>query len=373
MKNKSILFLMSLLIVFSVVLASCAAPEPEVIEVEVEKTVVVEVEKEVVVEKEVEVAAEEFDYAAVLGGKKMAGILSGPVNDGGWNTNAYLALVSARDTYGMDIAYTEHTKVEDAEQIMRDYADAGYDIIMAHGYEYADQIMAVAKEYPELTFLHTNGAADDQENLYTVTLSAGEGGYFMGRLACQITEVGKAQWIIGTSFPIMDHHILMAKQACEDIGLGDVEWTDVYAGSWNDPAKVKELTKAAIEAGIDTFIVVTDAGDVGAIEAVQEEYDAGNTSINYISWVKDRNNLAPDFAIGGWNENVDKEVDYILRLIAEGQPGGHFSVGLLEGANTINPFYGLVPAEVEQDIIDLERQYFADPSSIENLVVRKDL
>ena len=315
----------------------------------------------------------DFDYVGALKGKKMAAILSGPVNDGGWNTNAYLGLVGARDNFLIDIAYTESVKVEDAEQILRDYAEAGYDIVMAHGYEYADQIIAVANEYPDVHFIQTNGAAGDIENLYTVTLSAGEGGYFMGRLACQITEVNKAQWIIGTSFPIMDHHILMAKQACEDIGRGDVEWGEAYVGSWVDPAKTKELTKAAIEQGVDTFILVTDSGDPGAIEAIQEEYDSGNTSIKYISWVKDRNNLAPDFAIGGWNENVDKEVEYVLKLIAEGKPGGHFSVGLLEGANKINPFYGLVPAEVEKDIVDLERQYLEDPTSIPNLVVRKDL
>jgi len=376
MKNKSIVILMTLLVAFSILLASCAAPEPQV--VTVKETVVVEKEVEVVetvvVEKEVMVEAEaEFDYVAALKGKKMAAVLSGPVNDGGWNTNAYLGLIGARDNFLLDVAYTESVKVEDAEQILRDYAEAGYDIVMAHGYEYADQIAAVAKEYPDVKFIQTNGSEGGIDNLYTVTLSAGEGGYFMGRLACQLTKANKVQWIIGTQFPIMDHHILMAKQACEDIGRGDVEWGEAYVGSWGDAAKVKELTKAAIEQGADVFLTVTDAGDPGAIEAIMEEREKGNTDIQYISWSKDRNNLAPELAIGGWEEMVDKEVEYVLKLIAEGQPGGHFSIGLLEGGNKINPFYGLVPPEIEKDIVDLERQYLEDPSSIPNLVVRKDL
>ena len=374
MKNKSIVVLMTLLVAFSILMASCAAPTPEV--VTVQETVVVEKEvvETVVVEKEVMVEPEgEFDYVAALKGKKLASILSGPVNDGGWNTNAYLGLINARDKFQMDIAYTESVKVEDAEQILRDYAEAGYDIVMAHGYEYADQIAAVAREYPDVKFIQTNGAEGGIDNLYTVTLSAGEGGYFMGRLACELTKTKKIQWIIAEQFPIMDHHVLMAKQACEDLGMTDIEWSESYVGSWGDPAKVKELTKAALEQGADILITVADAGDPGAIEAIQEEYDKGNTDIYYISWSKDRNNLAPEFAIGGWEEMVDQEVEYVLKQIAEGNPGGHFSIGLLEGANRINPFYGLVPAEVEQDIVDLERQYLDDPASIPNLVVRTDL
>ncbi|MEA4908772.1 MAG: hypothetical protein VB089_14190, partial [Anaerolineaceae bacterium] len=58
---------------------------------------------------------------------------------------------------------------------------------------------------------------------------------------------------------------------------------------------------------------------------------------------------------------------------AAGQPGGHFSVGLAEGAVYMNPFYGLVPAEVENDIVSLEKAYIEDPAAVPNLVVRKDL
>lgn len=308
-----------------------------------------------------------------LQGKKLAGILPGPVNDGGWNGNAYAALVNARDKYQMDLAYTENTKVEDAEQIMRDYADAGYDVIMAHGNEYADQVIAVAKEYPNVAFIQTNGAADDLENLYTVTFSAGEGGYFMGRLACQITKTDKVMFIIGTDYPIIDHHIKMSRVACADIGRSDVEIIPTFIGSWNDPAKAKELTKAGLEQGVDVVISCADAGDTGVIEAVREAYDAGNTELRYISWSKDRNSLAPDFAIGGWEEDISAEVDDVMQKIAAGEKGGHFALGLLDGANVIRPFYGLVSPEVEQDIFNLERQYLNDPASIPNLVVRTDL
>ena len=120
MKQK-IAVLVSLIMVASMLLAACATPtaapaEPVVVKETVvvpqvvEKTVVVteEVEKTVVV---METAAPDPMAAAktFLKGKKMCAVLPGPVNDGGWNTLAYNGLMLLRDTWGMDIAYHEHT------------------------------------------------------------------------------------------------------------------------------------------------------------------------------------------------------------------------------------------------------------------------
>jgi basic membrane protein A len=372
MKYKSIVAILTLLVAFTLVLSACAAPAPQV--VEVEKTVVVEKEVEVVstVVVEKEVVAETFDASTVLGGMKMAAVLSGPVNDAGWNTNAYLALTEARDNYGIDIAYTESVKVEDAAQVMRDYAEAGYTIIMAHGYEYADQAIEVAKEYPDIKFIHTNGVASDIPNLYTVGFSVGEGGYFMGWLACKISQSGKVGFIIGTQFPAVEHQVKMARAACADTG-SNAEVVDTYVGSWADPAKTKELAKAAIEQGTDVIIMLADAGDTGGIEAAKEAYDAGNTNLRIISWVKDKNYLGPEFVLGGWSENVALEVDTMLQLIAQNQPGGHFALGMQENVVYTNPMYGLVPQEVELEFVDMVQKYLADPSSLPSLEVRKDL
>jgi len=303
---------------------------------------------------------------------KVAGVFPGPVNDAGWTTSAYLGLVKLRDDYGYEIAYTEHVKAEDAEQVIREYAEAGYDIVIAHGFEYADQIHAVAEEYPDTTFIHNNGSADDLDNLYTITFSAGEGGYFMGRLACQITKSGKVAYIAGTEFPILSHHMAMSRQACEDIGKGDVEVIESYVGSWADPAKAKELAAAAIEQGVDVLILEADAGDPGTVEAALEAHEAGEY-IRVISWVKDKNYLAPDIVIGGWDERVPRLMEYATELAVSGEPGGHFAIGLNEGAVGMNPMYGLVPEEVEEDIVTTLQEYMKDPGSLPNLVVRTDL
>jgi basic membrane protein A and related proteins len=377
---RKIFIFASLLIALSMVLSACQPAQPQVIEREVVVTEVVEVEKvvekTVVVEKEVIVeieGEEEFDFMGALNGKKIAAVLSGPVNDAGWNTTAYLAIVNLRDKYGMEIAYREDTKVEEAEQVIREFAEAGFDIIYAHGFEYADQIRAVALEYPDKTFIQTNGNnAAGVPNYYTVGFSVGEGGYFMGRTACQVTQTGKVAYIVGTSFPAVDHHILMSKAACADVGKGDVEVLESYVGSWNDPAKAKELGKALFEQGVDVIIMLADAGDSGIVEAGKEAAAAG-MDIRLISWVKDKNYMAPDLIIGGWEERTYAMIDYVVRQIALDVPGGHFALGLDEGVVAVNPFYGLATEAIEMDVVSTLQKYMADHTSVPNLVVRTDL
>jgi len=364
----------SLLISLVMVISACQPAIPKVIEQEVIVTDIIEVEKVTEETGTVEIAGEEeFDFEGALKGKKIAAVLPGPVNDAGWNTTAYLAIVHLRDQYGMEIAYREDTKVEEAEQVIREFAEAGFDIIYAHGFEYADQIQAVALEYPDKTFIQTNGNnSAGIPNLYTVGFSAGESGYFMGRTACQVTKTGRIAYIVGTSFPIIDHNILMTRAACADVGKGDVEVLESYIGSWNDPAKAKELSKALFEQGVDVILMIADAGDIGIVEAGKEAEAAGK-HIRLISWVKDKNYMAPDLIIGGWEERIYAMIDYVVRQIALGTPGGHFALGLHDGVVAINPFYGLVSEEIELDIVTTLQKYLDDPKSLPTLIVRTDL
>jgi basic membrane lipoprotein Med (substrate-binding protein (PBP1-ABC) superfamily) len=62
-----------------------------------------------------------------------------------------------------------------------------------------------------------------------------------------------------------------------------------------------------------------------------------------------------------------------VEKIVKGEPGGHFAIGLKEGAVGLNPFYGLVPLEVENDIVSTLQKYLEDPASLPNLEVRTDL
>jgi basic membrane protein A len=380
---------MSLVMVLAVVLAGCGAtPEPQtiietvVVEKEVEKEVVVTKEVEVIKEVEVEAPDAEAGYAEFLGGKKYCAIFPGPVNDAGWTTAAYLGMIHMRDNYGMEIAYREHVLPEETSDALREYAEAGCDALHAHGFEYIDQINEVSAEYPDKQFTQTSRGKGQDPNVIGLSFVSGEEGYYAGMAACMVSQTGNVAWVVGQQYPQLDWNAEQAKVAFQDLvdaGLKDelctVELLEV--GRWDDPAKAKELTAAAIEQGIDAFVMVADAGDAGIVEAIEETREAGKEAWA-VSGVKDKNYLGPEFVLGGYEEMIWKQMELAMKAWADngGPVAADMPVGMQEGAITWAPSYGLLTAEQEAFLVDVLQCYLekgADCEKMGDVQFRTDL
>lgn len=87
---------------------------------------------------------------------KVALLLSGPINDGGWNQDAYEGLMGLKDK-GAEVSYTENVKPNEIENNLRTYAKNGFNFIIGHGFEYGDALTKVADEFPDVKFLQIGG------------------------------------------------------------------------------------------------------------------------------------------------------------------------------------------------------------------------
>jgi basic membrane protein A and related proteins len=381
MKKKAIEFA-TVLLVAVLVLSACtpaAAPTVQpivqtvVVQQTVQSTVIVpQTVKETVVVQETAVPDPQVVAKTFLSGKKICAVLAGPVNDAGWNTSAYNGLINLRDNLGMQFVYHESTKPEDSADLMRNYADAKCDIIYAHGQEYSDQVDTVAQENPNIQFIENSRCTGKAPNVIGVCYASGEGGYFLGYMAALITKTNKVAWVVGTKFPQIDWDPVMANQAVKDLGKSVVV-DEKEVGDWNDPAKAKELTTALIAQGYDVFVLEADASDSGTIQAVADARKAGKNVIA-ISFVSDKNYLGPGYVIGGWEENIPKMIENSVMQYALAQKPitANLGQGLLSGGCKLNPTYGLIPQDVEQNLIALYQKYQQDPKSIPNLKVRSD-
>ena len=85
-------------------------------------------------------------------GKKVAMILDGPVNDGGWGASCYDAMVQAAKDHGWETAYTENVAQADWTTTMQDYVDQGYDLVIAPGNQYTASVEDCAKSNPDAKF-----------------------------------------------------------------------------------------------------------------------------------------------------------------------------------------------------------------------------
>ena len=91
--------------------------------------------------------------AARAAGKitKVALLLPGSVADGGWNTLAYEGF-KALDPVQYKTGYTESVQQAQMEQVIRGYADEGYDLIIGHSYEYGSAFTEIGPDYPKTDF-----------------------------------------------------------------------------------------------------------------------------------------------------------------------------------------------------------------------------
>jgi len=273
--TKRIYLFVGLVVVLALILAACqpaATPAPEEPAVE-----------EPAAEATEEVAAEKT---------KVAILLPGLVTDQSWNQFGYEGLQQAEKECGIEFAYSEEIFQDEQLETFRQYAGAGYDIIIGHGGEYGESLFTVAEEFPDVKFVFQNGTStNDIPNVTAVKLSYSQGGYLAGVMACNMTESNKIGYVVGEWIGITEEGRASYELGAQTCGK-DVEILDVATLNWADSAKAREATLALISEGIDVVAHLLDAADAGVFSAADDE------GIYAIGLMSDQRSLGPKSVIG---------------------------------------------------------------------------
>jgi len=330
----------TLAVIAGLVLTACApAPTPIVIEKEV--PVEKEVVKTVVIEKEVVVTPTPEKKL------KVALVLPTTITDMSWNAAGYRGLMKAAAELGVEVAYTEYIYGgPEMEATIRDYAARGYDLVIAHGFQYGDPIARVAKDFPNTYFAWGSGFKGGG-NLAWYVYPIYEGYYVVGVLAGLLTKTNVIGSVGGAPAPYTVAAIEAYKLGAKSVNP-DVKALTTYPGVWNDIAKGKETAMAQIEAGADFIIGVGDGITMGVIQAAKEK------GIYAVGSFGDMNKLAPDNVITSviWNTYpcYKKMIESIRNGTWEGE---ECALGLADGAVELAPYYNLadkIPQEVKDKV-----------------------
>ena len=193
----------------------------------------------------------------------------GPVGDHGWTYMHDQGRIMAEEHFGDDITttYVESVKYgPDAERVMTQMAMNGVDIIFATSFGYMEQMLNVAKKFPNVKFEHATGYKT-ADNMSVYSSKFYEGRYVQGVIAGHMSKEGKAGYI--ASFPIpevirgINAFYLGATSVNPDFDI-DVVWVN----TWYDPAKEADAAKALINQGAE---IITQHTDSTAPLSVAEE------------------------------------------------------------------------------------------------------
>jgi basic membrane protein A and related proteins len=275
---------------------------------------------------------------------KAAMLLSGPINDGGWNTSAYEGLTRLRDELGFEIAYTELVKQAEQKEIIRNYARRGYDIVIGHGFEFGDALMEIAPDFPDVAFYQVGGEVQ-ADNVGSGVFSLGEGGYIAGKLAAKFTKTDKIGFVGAMEIPTIAAEVKAMKGAVAEYNPS-ATFTEAYTGSWTDVNKGKEAALAQINNGVDVIIAIGDACDVGAIQAAEEN------GAYVIGWSGDFNSLAPDVVLTSMVESVPYLIMSQGKMIKAGNWKPEAKAwGFAENAKFPGTWSSVVPADLKAELM----------------------
>lgn len=244
---------------------------------------------------------------------KVALLCSGPINDGGFNTDAYDAVMRYEEDYGWKVAYTENVAQADIVTTMREYAKNGYQFIVGNGYEFGDPMLSLAEEYPDVYFFDIIGGVSNGKNVGSGTFLFGELGYLCGLLAARTTQSGKIGFIGPMEIPTIVTEMTAMEMTVAD-ELPDASFTSVFTGSWTDVAKAKESALSMINAGCDVIISNCDACDPAIIQACEEN------GVKYIGFASDKNKISPDTVLTSAVQSTPKLLELVGKAYAEGKP-----------------------------------------------------
>lgn len=309
-------------------------------------------------EEEVAAPTEEAAAEPEEGLPSIALIVDGPIDDNSWAEAANNAL-KAEAEKGAQTAFSELVQVADSARVMREYVDQGFDIIIAHGFNYQEAVFEVAAENPDVNFAWAGAINHTAENVADYDQPFYEPSYLVGILAGYMSESGSLGGLYGFDIPAC-HAMGEAMLAGAQTVNPDATLTITAVGDWQDVPAAKEAGLAQADtAGVDFWIGCGEGPTFGSIEAAKE-VDGYATG-----YVGDMSELGPDVVLSSIVWNMSPIFETISAQTADGSfSGPYYQFGVADGALdiVINPALADVVPDEAMAAIEEARAAIKDGS-----------
>ena len=188
---------------------------------------------------------------------KVGFIFIGPAGDHGWTYRHDIGRQAIENELGFDTTYIEGVPENaDAVRAIRKLAQSGHDLIFTTSFNYMDQTLEVAKEYPNVKFEHATGYKRDN-NVSTYSARFYEGRTIIGHIAGKETKSNIVGYIASFPIPEVVRGINAFYLAASKVNP-DIQIKVIWAFTWYDPGKEADAAKILISQGADIIVQHTD-------------------------------------------------------------------------------------------------------------------
>lgn len=283
---------------------------------------------------------------------RIAALFAGQIDDQGFMQSGYEGFVQARQNLGMDGRYIDKVAPQKAllEAALRELVASGAALVIAHGGQNNAAATQVAREFPGVRFVVTQGGVTGA-NLSSYEVLQEQSAYLAGALAALSTRTG----VVGHMSGIRVTPGLKGRAAfAAGVAATDpkVRLLTNFSGHQDDNALSKKIALAQMDAGADVIFTMLNAGRQGVIDACAAR---GTRQIgNVIDWTQ----RDPAVFVGSATATVSKAVFAAAADLAQGrwQGGVLRQIGLEDPAAVRLALAPDVPASIRDRLAALSAE-----------------
>jgi basic membrane protein A len=244
------------------------------------------------------------------------------------------------------------------EQAHRRFAQRGLEPIIAVGFNQANAVEKIAKEFPKVRWTVIDGVVK-LPNVQSAIFKEHEGSFVVGVLAAMASKTGKVGFVGGMDIPLIRKFACGYEQGVKYANPKAEAFqnmTGTTPAAWNDPGRGAELAKGQFDRGVDVIYAAAGSTGIGVLQAAK---DRGKLAIGVDS---NQNHIHPGTILTSMVKRVDLVAyDSFKAAMAGTWQGGVSVLGLKEGgvdwalddnnAKLITPEMKAAAERVKADII----------------------
>jgi basic membrane protein A and related proteins len=200
-------------------------------------------------------------------------LLPGSRSDKGWMESAYDGLMAAQKKHGgkIKVQLIENVSNADWDQALTALAQKNQLVIGAAG-QVQTSVMKVAKKFPNVKFslIGGNKGSESLPNFAGYDVKQAEIAYVAGVAAGMLSKNGAISYVGGIEVPPIVNAGIEFKNGAMSVNP-KIKYFGTIAGDFDDVAKAKEATLAAIAQGADIHYHIMNLGLRGMEQAATEK------------------------------------------------------------------------------------------------------
>lgn len=293
---------------------------------------------------------------------KVAMVVAATLGDRSFYDSGNEGIERAAKELGVETKVFECRSVPSAfsEQIIA--AAQSYDVVFTVGWELVDPLLEVAPEFPDIKFIQIDAAIEGPPNVSSIDYLENEGSFVAGAMAAMMTtrtedEKINEQKIVGAvggmDIPVIRNFVAGYEAGAQYIDP-EVKVEVGFVGSFEDPAKGKEMALTIFNKGADIVFQIAGNTGNGVIEAAKE---AGFYAIGVDS---DQGYIAPGFIMGSMMKRVGLSIFETIQKVLDGtyQDGAVITYGVAQngvGMSKDDDMQNIVGPEVMKKLEEIEK------------------